>query len=235
MSISVIEKKIKSKIRVGERVAVIENIKYPYFESEKHTKLCKKMNEFYSSVAEKYSYHARGKLLKKAKNIKGTSSGPYHVGMNYTIALCDDRILSIVLDVTFSHGKNIRTRRFSQMWSTQNADILPLCEVIKSDRATKKKILSLVTACAKENAENPAFGYFENYLAGMSRSFDTRNCFIVPKGICFFINAGILAPLKYGACNFVMTYGKLKGMLCDEFEKKNVENAIQNADIVNNI
>ena len=191
------------------------------------------MNDFYSSVAEKYSYHARVKLTKKIA--KSSVSAPCHVGMNYTVALCDDRVVSIVLDVTFSRGKKLRTRRFSQMWSVQNGDILPVCEILKTDKETKKKTYSLITACAKENAENPAFGYYENYLIALSRNFDIRNCFAVPKGICFFINAGILAPLKYGVGNFVMTYSKLEGMLCGEFEKKNDENALQKADIVNNI
>lgn len=235
MSISISEKKIKSKIKTGERVAVIENIKYPFFESEKHKILCKRMNDFYSSVAEKYSYHARNKLVKKIKNTKGISSDPCRVCMNYTVALCDDGIVSIVLDITFSRGKKFKTRRFSQMWSTKNNDILPLCEVLKTDRESKRKIYSLVVSAAKENAENPAFGYFENYLKALSRNFDIRNCFIVPKGICFFINAGILAPVKYGACNFILTYGSLDGMLFREHDKKNDENTVQNTDIVNNI
>ena len=235
MSISVSEKKIKSKIKLGERIAVIENIKYPCFESRKYEKLCKKMNDFYSSVAEKYSHHARNKLPRKMKAFTGTRSCPALVGMSYTLALCDDRIISVVLDITFSRGENVKTRRFSQMWSTQSGDILPVCEVVKTDRETKKKIYSLVANEAKENAENPSFGYFDNYLSGLSRSFDIRNCFAVPKGICFFINAGILSPLKYGCGSFVMTYGKLKGLLGKEFETKNDENTLQNTNIVNNI
>ena len=235
MSISVAEKKIKSKIKLGESVAVTENIKYPCFESQKHMELCKKMNDFYSSVAEKYSFHARSKLPKKIKMSKGAQFCPAHVGMNYTVALCDDNIISIVLDLTFTQGETFRTRRFSQMWSTQSQDVLPVSGLLKNDRETKKKIYSLVVSAAKENAENPAFGYFENYLSQLSRNFDIKSCFAVPKGICFFINAGILAPKKYGASNFVMTYGKLKGLLCGKFEEKYVENTLQNADIVNNI
>ena len=44
MPVTVSEKKIKSKIKQGDRVAVIENIKYPFFEDTENEKLCKKMN-----------------------------------------------------------------------------------------------------------------------------------------------------------------------------------------------
>ena len=44
MPVTVSEKKIKSKIKSGDRVAVIENIKYPFFEGDGNEKLCKKMN-----------------------------------------------------------------------------------------------------------------------------------------------------------------------------------------------
>ena len=224
MSVSISEKKIKSKVKSGDRVVVVENIRYPSFESEKYKKLCEKMNEFYSSVAEKYSIYARNRLSKRMKKIKTASNGQCHVGMNYTVALCDNGIVSVVLDLTSRCGKTLKMRRFSQMWSTEKGDILPLCKVLKTDGKSKKKIYSLVEAAIKENARNPMFGYFDNYLAAFSKSFDIRNCFAVPKGFCFFVNAGILAPLKYGACNFVIDRDKLNGVLCGEPEKKNDEN-----------
>ena len=130
MSIIVSEKKLKSKSKQGDRIIVTENIKYPHFESEKHRKLCEKMNRFYSSVAEKYSYFARKKLPSKIKLSKFRYNLPTAVSMNYTIALCNDEIVSVVLDLAFSEGKNVKCRRFSQMWSLERQDILPLSEFL---------------------------------------------------------------------------------------------------------
>ena len=50
MSVTVTEKSIKNKVKIGEKIAVVENIKYPYFESERYTILCKRMNEFYGRL-----------------------------------------------------------------------------------------------------------------------------------------------------------------------------------------
>jgi hypothetical protein len=223
MSLTITEKKIKSKVKLGERVAVVENIKYPQFESAKHGKLCKKMNGFYLSVAEKYSSHARNKLPKKLKLKLLTCRLPVVLSMNYTVALCQDDVVSIVLDLTFSEGKSIKTRRFSQMWSIENKDILPLSDVIKLDRTAKRKVYSIICSAAGENADNPAFGYFPDYLERLSRHFDVHNCFAVPKGLCFYINAGILAPIKYGTSNFILSYDKLSEVLSGDYMLDSVE------------
>ncbi len=235
MSINVSEKKLKSKVKIGEQVAVIENIKYPHFESQKHTKLCKKMNDFYSSVAEKYSGYAHGTLVKKIKLNRVRCKLPMSVSMNYTIALNDEKFLSVVLDLVFSTGKEFKTRRFSQMWSAEKGDILSLSELLNTDRRSRKKIYSLILSSAKENAENPAFGYFGDYLVRLNKNFDVRNCFAVPNGICFFINSGILSPKKYGVNGFVVPYGKLDGIIKGDFLPKTDEKEAQNADIVNNV
>lgn len=235
VSVNISEKKIKSKVKTGERVAVVENIKYPYFESEKHKKLCSKMNEFYSSVAEKYSFHARNKLPKKIKLSRLTCKLPMTVSMNYTIALCSEKAVSVVLDIAFAEGKTFRTRRFSQVWGIEKKDILRIGEIINIDRQSTKKIYSYISAVAKENSENPAFGYFDDYAKRLSRSFERENCFLVPNGLCFFINAGVLSPLKYGANSFVLPFSKLDGIIKGDFLTKNDKTSAQNTDIVNNV
>ena len=235
VSINISEKKIKSKVKVGERVAVVENIKYPYFESENHKKLCSKMNEFYSYIAEKYSFHARSKLPKKIKLSRLTCKLPMTVSMNYTIALCSEKAVSVVLDLAFAEGKTFRTRRFSQVWGIEKKDILRTGEIINTDRKSIKKIYSQICAVAKDNSENPAFGYFDDYAKRLAKSFESENCFLVPNGLCFFINAGVLSPIKYGANSFVLPFSKLDGIIKDDFFAKNAEKAAQNTDIVNNV
>lgn len=224
MSITVSEKRIKSKTKIGEKVAVVENIRYPFFESEKHKKLCSKMNDFYLSVARKYSYYVRKRLPKKLKLGSSAFRMPVSVSMNYTIALCNEKTVSVVIDLVFGDGKNTKTRRFSQMWSIKRGDILPINELIRTDRQSKKKIYSLVTAKAEENDAVGSFGYFDDYLFRLSRNFNLKNCFVVPNGICFFINAGILAPIKYGSSSFILSFERVsdivnQGILPDEVEK----------------
>ena len=235
MSMNVSEKKLKSKVKIGEQVAVVENIKYPFFESEKHAKLCEKMNAFYSSIAEKYSFHARNKLPRKIKLNRLSCKLPMTVSMNYKIALCDEKIVSVVLDLAFSEGKNFRTRRFSQVWSVEKKDILRIDEMLKTDRQSRKKVYSQIFSIAKDNGENPAFGYFDDYEKKLSRSLEIENCFAVPKGLCFFVNAGILSPTKYGANSFVLPISTLREVIKGDFLSKNDEKDGQNADIVNNV
>ena len=215
MPVIVSEKGIKSKIKLGERVAVVENIKYPYFESEKHKKLCGRMNDFYSSVAEKYSFHARNRLPKRIKLARVTCKLPMVLAMNYTVALCNEDVVSVVLDLVFSQGKNMKMRRFSQLWSVKKCDMLAISDVLKKGSAGK--LYSYVLTSAKKNGESGTFGYFDDYPLKLGKSFDIKNCFAVPKGLCFFVNAGILSPVKYGASNFILPFESIKDLIKDDF------------------
>lgn len=226
MPIIVSEKGIKSKIKLGERVAVIENIKYPYFESEKHKKLCKKMNDFYLWAAEKYSYYVRNKLPKKIRLSARKRNLPLTLSMCYTVAHCDEKIISVVLDLSLSDGKNIKKRRFSQLWSVKSADILPLSEFMKRGREVREKIYDFVLGCARKNGDNNAFGYYDDYIKRLEKNFNPKNCFVTPKGLCFFIDAGILSPPKYSSCNFVMGFDLLEDVVNADFLPKSSEKTV---------
>lgn len=235
MPITVTEKRIKNKIVTGETVAVVLDIKYPFFESERHGVLCKKMNKFYFDVAEKFSHNTSSRLLRKIK-LKGNSQRlPVSLSMRYTVALCNEKIVSVVIDLALSDGTVTKTRRFSQMWSTQKKDIVFLRELLRTDRGSRKKIFSYVSSVARDNGKNPAFGYYDGFAKKLIKSFDISNCFAAPNGLCFFINAGILSPEKYGASSFVLPFDELSDVLKGDFLPINDKKEAQNADIVNNV
>ena len=235
MSVTISEIKIKNKIKLSDAVAVVENIKYPHFESDTDKKLCDKMNLFYSSVAEKYSRFSRGKLIQKIKLKKGRIKLPVTLSMNYMVALCDENVVSVVLDLTFCEDKNIKTRRFSQMWSAKKGDLVSISEIFRTDRKSVKTIYSHVLAIAENNADNTAFGYFDDYKKRLAKNFRIDCCFAVPNGLCFFVNAGILSLLKYGVNSFVVPYEELSDVLKWDFSEKSERKSSQNADIVNNV
>ena len=235
MSITITEKQIKSKIKLKDRTAVVENIKYPYFESITRKKLCDKMNSFYFSIAQKYSGYAHKKLVAKIEKKSASAKLPFVLNMNYFISVCDENVVSIVLDLSFSSGKEMRMRRFSQMWSVKKSDIAVPREIIKNDRKSRKTVFSNVLTAARENSENPSFGYYGDYLSRLVKNFDVSCFFIVPHGICFFVNAGILSPLKYGHTNFVVPFSRLSAVINEEFLPIKSENTDQNTDIVNNV
>ena len=235
MSVTITEKEIKSKTKSGDRTIIIENIKYPYFESEKHKKLCRKMNAFYSDVAKKYSEHAKNRLIKKIKSNISQYRLPLILRMRYTAVLCGENIISVVLDLSFVQGNAAKERRFSQMWDVEKGDILPVSQVLKTDRNSRKKLVSIIKSKADENAQNPSFGYFSDYGVKFSRHFSIGNCFSAPNGLCFFIDAGILSPAKYGACNFIVSFSELESVIKEGVVSKNAEKTSESSDIVNNI
>ena len=235
VSINISGKNIKSKIKLGERVAVVENIKYPYFESDTDKKLIEKMNSFYSSVAEKYSRFSHVKLIRKIKHKTDRIKLPVTLSMNYMTALCDENIVSIVLDLTFCEGKNVKTRRFSQRWSFEKKDIISISEILSSDRKSLKTIYSRILSIAEKNAENSACGDFDDYKRKLERNLRFDCCFAVPNGLCFFVNAGVISPLKYGVNSFVVPYEELSEVIKWDFSEKSEQNTNQNADIVNNV
>ena len=223
MPVLITERKIKNKAMFGESVVVIENIRYPRFESETNGKLCKRMNDFYSSVAEKYSRFAKTKLFRRAKTNARKYKLPIVLAMNYTVALCNKKAISVVLDLSMTNGNNMKTRRFSQMWGVEKKDMMSLSEVLFCENEAKNKIFDIVMEIAENNAKNTAFGYFENALEKLPKKIDMRNCFAAPSGMCFFVDAGILSPVKYGAANFVVPYDKLVGIIKRDFVEKEDE------------
>ena len=231
MSISVTDKRIKERIKNGEKTTIIINIKYPNFESDTHKSLCDKMNDFYFCVAEKYFIHAKNKLPPRLKN----TETPAEISMNYTVSFKDNNMVCLVTDIMYSHGDRTKSRRFSQLWSIEKSDIISWNEVLKSDRNSRKMLLNLIKEKARENAENPSFKYFAGYERRLSSNFDLHNCFFVPKGICFFVNAGIMAPVKLGACNFVLPFSRISEVVLTGYLPESGGKALQRQNIVNNI
>lgn len=237
MPFTVSEGKIRSKIKIGDRVAVMENIKYPVFESGDGTgeKGIEKINKFYLDVANKYSAHARIRLPRKIKASPKKHVLPLSVGMNCIVSFSGGNVACIVLDLSLGEGTKLRTRRFTQTWLVNSGQLLPACEIIKTDIKTRKKILSAVVKLAKENFENPAFGYYGNYLKRLVRSFHINNCHPVPGGIAFFVDGGVLRPEKYGPSSFVLPFSAFSDIINPDFAPNLAPKQPQNENIVNNV
>ncbi len=232
------EKVIKSKINVGERVGVVENIKYPFFETSlegKNKKLCAKMNEFYGLAAQKYSGRIRTTLVKSVARKGNLVRLPVNAGMKCAVTFADDNIISVVLDLYVGNGDKMKMKRFSQMWSIQTGNIIPVCEFVRTGKTAKRKILSNILISAKENAKNPSFGYYDNFMEKLKHNLSIANCFVVPAGIAFFVQPGKIRPTKYGATVFVLPKSALDGIINNKIYSKNSENSSYDVNIVNNV
>jgi len=213
--LNVSEKKIDSKISVGERTAVVENIKYPHFdvESEKYKKLCDKMNSFYAKIAEKYSSYARIGLVKKIRKNMRLCKLPMCLSMKYAVSECGEKIVSVVLDLSFSEGKRIKMRRFSQMWHLDKLDIILLRDVLKLDIKNKKMLWEKVVEKAFTEINKGNKEYFDDAEQRVRKHFCFNNSFITPKGVAFFFDSGTLRPEKYGACCFVVPFRTVRDII----------------------
>ena len=218
-NINVTEKKITSKTAIGEKTVVIENIKYPFFESEdkKSKELCNKMNAFYEAVAKKYSAYARNAVVKKIRKSLNTCKIPVCMGMKYQVSFCSKKVISVVLDLSFSEGKKVKMKRFSQMWNCENKCIISVGNLLDLSMKNKKNLLEKVVEKAVKESENVKKEYFNDTSAKVRKNFCFNNSFAAPLGMVFFFDAGILRAEKYGACCFVVPYNEIKDMLKEQF------------------
>ncbi len=209
------EKRIDIKTLVGTKTGIIQSIKYPFFESREQDmeKLADKMNGFYEKTARKYSSYGEKILSKKVGRMAKKCRLPLCMGMKYTAVENDGGIISVVLDLSCSEGKNIRMRRFTQMWSKEKAKLMTTGELLDLSAKNKKYIFDLVTEQAKNMSTKANKEFYPDVEKRVKYHFCFNNCFASPSGVVFFFDAGTLRQTKYGACCFVVPYKKLDGIV----------------------
>lgn len=207
-------KTISSKIDVKGLRALTENIRYPFFECEDESKkdVCTEINRFYSYVAGKYSNYARHGLTKKIAKRPSRFTLPVNLTMNYMSINFSDNITSVVIDLCFSENGKIRMRRFSQIWDTNSAKILRAGSLFNLTIENKKTISQYIRSEAEKFSQTTTDS-FDSITERVKKYFCFNNCFLVPNGVSFFFDAGILRPEKYGPCCFVMPFSQLDGIL----------------------
>lgn len=219
-SITVAEKTISLKIPSEERIAVVQDIKYPVFSSENKEKnaLCKKMNKFYFDVAHKYSSFGQKKPVKASAKVQNENITPAVMTMKCTVSFCGECIVSVVQDLSFSKGKSIKMRRFSQMWSVKENCLLSVSDVLNLSMENKKRLWEIVVKNLSAEAGKKKNRYFPDFEIRAKKHFCFNNSFAAPAGMVFFFDAGVLRDEKYGASGFVVPYRLLKNVLRKEFQ-----------------
>ena len=217
-SVTVTEKNINPKITSGERIALVQDIKYPLFSSDDKEKnaLCQKMNRFYSEIARKYSSYGK-KKAEKIVGKAGDKSRPAVMAMKYTVTFCGECIVSVVLDLSFSKGDRIKMRRFSQMWSVKECCALSVGDVLNLSMENKKRICELVKKSVSAERKRGKKQYCDNFEIKAKKHFCFNNSFAAPTGMVFFFDAGVLREERYGACGFVVPYVSVKDMIKKDF------------------
>ncbi len=170
------------------------------------------MNAFYEKIASKYSNYGDRILSKKVKRMAKKCRLPLCLGMKCTVSIAGESIVSVVLDLSCSEGKNIRMRRFTQMWSLRGAQAITIGELLELSAKNKKCILDLVLEQAKKQSLKANKGFYPDVEGRVRKHFCFNNCFASPSAMVFFFDAGTLRQSKYGACCFAVPYEKLEGI-----------------------
>ncbi len=212
MTITITQQKITDKITRNGGIIGTKTIKYPHFECDggkNGKKLCDKMNCFYKDIAVKFSDFADRKLPKRA----GETGGKLKIAMNYLISKNDEDLINVVIDLIFYDGRGARKKRVSQLWSVKTSEMMQVGKILKTDFSSRRKLFSLVLSEAEKNLRSPGFVYFDDMLKRLRRHFSVFNCFMVPEGLCFFVDAGKISPTGFGVQCFVIQNNELKGLL----------------------
>lgn len=203
-----------SVIKDGRKI-VIKNIRYPVFEciDKNYEKLCAKMNDFYKQSANKFSLYASKNLAKRAAKNKGRQTKPYGAVMNFSISFFDKDFVCIVTDVSGFDGNETYSSRFSHTWSKERLTPMPSSFFVHKDKKARSYIKQEIVSQIRRNMLDSSFGYYGDADKLFLKYFDFENFCFVPKGIAFFIDAGIMCDTKYGPCVFVIPFEKADGLL----------------------
>ena len=200
---------VRKNINFKDIPVMSVNIKYPVFEAGTDSKneqgFVSKINRFYADSAEKYMSYLNGKYVKKiASMYERNGSVRTAFVMNCTVTYCSSDYISVFADISSFDGKNTKTHRFSQLWSAQKSAILPPSKVFSTDTRTKRYIKQTIMEIAEKNLGKRDFSYFDNYKSIIEKRLDPANFYIVPNGIAFFYDKGMLSASSQ-VCVFVMS------------------------------
>lgn len=225
----------KNEVFKTQNAQIVADIKYPRFsysggKSKKIDRLCKNMNDYYLKTVQVLCEKAKKILSDKGANERSK------IEMNYKLSLVNEKIISVILDISFENKKGVRKKRFSQNWSVKDGTVMPACFVMKMTLGTRKKVLSFVFEMAKQNSKNSAFGYYADFISRLRRSFSLKRFFVTPKGVAFYVDAGVLSDVKQGSFAFVVPYEKLgdflkKGIMDELCKEENVVGDENNEEI----
>lgn len=205
---------VKKTVLYKNSPVLAVNIKYPVFESSANArKFALRINSFYSDTAKKYIARLSSSGAKKAAKIRKTNGNilPSFV-MSCTVAYSDAEYVSVFVDVSVYDGVKTKTRRFSQLWSVSKARILPHTELFDSKIRSQKYIKQLICDIAKENMQKGSFSYFSNYRRIINKKLSFENFYVVPNGIAFYIDEGVLSD-RCEVCVFVLPFERIDGVL----------------------
>ncbi len=208
---------INSGINDKKTQDVTQNIRYPEFSVKENfaddknaAELVKIMNKFYADAANRLSKYASSRMMKKALKLPESQRMQKTCGvcMNYNVSFSDEKYVSVVIDVSSFDGKTSSAKRVSHVWSIEKHAVLPAKYFVNASGKNVKKIKSEVENTVVRNMKNPFFGYYGDAVKSAVKNFSFENFYLVPKGGAFFIDAGILADVKYGPAVFVVELDK---------------------------
>lgn len=206
---------IHEKLCENEKELLSVKLSFPVFEGD--DALCKKLNDFYSGSALRYFDFFKTKHYESLKKqIKdGTFTKKNGAVINWQISHLDEKILSVINDISFFDGSVVKSVRHVQNWDL--GWCTPLCarKVFSTSPVARKKYLKEI--CEKINKNEGAFSFKQDAETLCQRYFDFEKFYFVPKGIAFYFDKNrISSGREYPS--FVIPRENIYG-LSDKFTK----------------
>lgn len=175
---------ICEKLCENERELISVKIGFPVFEGDKV--ISKKLNEFYSTSAKKYFDFFKTKHYEEVKKqIKnGNFTKKNGASINWQISYIDEKILSVINDISFFDGKFLKSVRHVQNWNLNFCTPLYAKNVFCTNVSAKRKILNIISEKIEKN--KAAFSFKENATVLCEKYFDFEKFYFVPNGVAFY-------------------------------------------------
>ena len=202
---------IKEDISAQGRDILAVNLKYPVFVGENKS-VENKLNVFYLDVARKYFLFCKNRYAQKLAAIikKDGDVAKHGAVMNWYVSFLNEKLLSMLVDVSFFDGKEKKSERLVHNWDLRDATPLRAKDCFARSREAKKLYTDEI--CTKILNREGKFSYYSNAQQPAVSKFDFDKFYFTPKGVAFYYDKNLLFSAGDVYPAFVIPYSEVNGI-----------------------
>jgi len=202
---------IKDEISAEGRDILAVNLKYPVFSGENKA-VEEKLNVFYCDAARKYFSFCKNRYAQKLVAImkKDGKVAKHGAVMNWYVSFLNEKLLSMLVDVSFFDGKEKKSERLVHNWDLRDATPLRAKDCFAKSHEARKLYTDEI--CTKILNRDGNFPYFSDAQKTAISKFDFEKFYFTPKGIAFYYSKNLLFSAADLYPSFVIPYSEIAGI-----------------------
>lgn len=185
----------------GERVLLTVRADWPQLEG--NCPGVRRANRYCDALARSWQKRWEGHLQQAARAAAGPDTPPWEAGMDFTVTLLRDDLVSFYLDIWEDVGQaRPRRLRLGEAWSLPDGVPLTLQELLPPDRHWKRRVLAEVRRQIGARLDAGESLYYADWPRLTGARFSSQRFFCGKDGPALFYPIGSIAPALEGFPTF---------------------------------